>query len=128
MATFYLAMTLYPAVFKRAQEEIDRVIGDDRLPSFTDHGSLPYISAVLKEVLRWEVILPAGIICYYRFACIEGDICTIFGLQAFLTPRRKRMIIMAITSLREQLLFLMSGKLASSLRESVFLPLFPPTR
>lgn len=102
MATFYLAMALYPAVFKRAQEEIDRVIGDDRLPSFIDHESLPYISAVLKEVLRWEVILPAGIICYYGFAYMEGHICTIFCLQAFLTPRRKRMIIMDITSLREQ--------------------------
>lgn len=73
MATFYLAMTLYPAVLKRAQEEIDRVIGDERLPSFADYGSLPYVTAILKEVLRWEVILPAGIIrCY--FACIKGHI------------------------------------------------------
>lgn len=53
-------MTLYPAVFKRAQEEIDRVIGDDRLPSFTDHDKLPYINAIVKETLRWENVAPTG--------------------------------------------------------------------
>jgi len=61
LATFHLAMTLYPAVLKRAQEEIDRVVGDDRLPSFTDRDSLPYINAIVKETLRWENVSPTGI-------------------------------------------------------------------
>lgn len=64
MENFYLAMTLYPAVFRLAQEEIDRIIGDDRLPSFADRGSLPYITAICKEVHRWEVVLPTGMHLY----------------------------------------------------------------
>lgn len=49
---FILAMVLYPEVQNRAYTEIDHVIGRDRLPEFTDRDSLPYITAVAKEVLR----------------------------------------------------------------------------
>ena len=42
-------MTLHPEVQKRAQEEIDRVVGGDRLPDFDDREHLPYIEAVVKE-------------------------------------------------------------------------------
>ena len=42
-----------PDAFKKAQEEIDRVIGNDRLIDFDDKDSLPYFAAVLREVLRW---------------------------------------------------------------------------
>lgn len=45
-------MLLYPDVQKKAQEELDRVLGKDRLPDFSDEASLPYITAVLQEVLR----------------------------------------------------------------------------
>jgi len=52
--TFFLAMTLHPEVQKAAQEEIDRVIGSDRLPTSADKDNLPYIQAVVKEVHRWQ--------------------------------------------------------------------------
>ena len=52
MWTFVMAMLLYPDVQKKAQEEIDRVIGSDRLPEHTDRGSLPYVNAVMREGLR----------------------------------------------------------------------------
>jgi cytochrome P450 len=42
-----------PDAFKKAQEEIDRVIGDGRLIDYDDKDSLPYFAAVLREVLRW---------------------------------------------------------------------------
>ena len=42
MWTFVMAMILYPDVQKKAQEEIDRVVGSDRLPDFQDRKSLPY--------------------------------------------------------------------------------------
>lgn len=45
-------MVLYPDVQKKAQEEIDRVIGRDRLPEFEDEASLPYVSALVKEAMR----------------------------------------------------------------------------
>lgn len=57
---FFLAMTLYPSVLSRAQEEIDSVVGEDRLPSFADRTDLPYINALIKEVLRWEAVVPTG--------------------------------------------------------------------
>ena len=45
-------MVLHPEVFDKAQREIDRVIGNDRLVDFDDQNSLPYLNYVLKEVLR----------------------------------------------------------------------------
>ena len=63
IATFILAMVLYPDVLRRAQQEIDRVVGNDRLPSFKDRENLPYIDALCKEVFRWENVVPVGS-CY----------------------------------------------------------------
>lgn len=57
---FFLAMTLYPSVLSLAQNEIDSVVGEDRLPSFADRTDLPYINALIKEVLRWEAVVPTG--------------------------------------------------------------------
>ena len=45
-------MVKHPEVFKRAQEEIDQVIGNDRLIDYDDTDLLPYFAAVLREVLR----------------------------------------------------------------------------
>ncbi|KAG6330988.1 hypothetical protein ID866_8100 [Astraeus odoratus] len=58
---FFLAMTLYPEVQTKAQEEIDRVIGQDRLPDFSDRENLPYIGAIVLETLRWYPILPLAL-------------------------------------------------------------------
>jgi cytochrome P450 len=52
LMSFILAVLTHPEVQKKAQEEIDSVIGSDRLPDFSDQGSLPYVNVVLKEVLR----------------------------------------------------------------------------
>lgn len=57
---FVLAMVLYPDVQKRAQAEIDSVIGRDRLPAFEDKKSLPYVDAVVRETYRWMTIAPLG--------------------------------------------------------------------
>ena len=53
-------MALYPDVQKKAQAEIDAVIGPHRLPDFCDRPSLPYINAVVKESLRWNLVIPLG--------------------------------------------------------------------
>ncbi|KAF9227074.1 cytochrome P450 [Gyrodon lividus] len=55
---FFLAMTIYPEVQKKAQAELDAVIGAERLPCLDDRDSLPYINAICKEVFRWHVVLP----------------------------------------------------------------------
>lgn len=49
-----------PAVVKKAQEELDRVIGPNQLPTFEDEGSLPYITAIVKETFRWRDVTPIG--------------------------------------------------------------------
>ena len=56
-------MALYPEVQAKAQSEIDRVIGSDRLPGFQDRDSLPYLNALTKEVLRWNPVSPLGTGC-----------------------------------------------------------------
>lgn len=55
-----LACLLFPNVVKQAQEELDRVVGKDRLPSFEDEPNLPYIRAMVKESLRWRPITKIG--------------------------------------------------------------------
>lgn len=50
--SFILAMLVYPEAQRKAQQEIDSVVGFDRLPDFTDKENLPYVTAVIKEVLR----------------------------------------------------------------------------
>ena len=60
LTTFFLAMCIYPAAQQTAQREIDEVIGRERLPDFADRTRLPYISALILEVMRWNVIGPMG--------------------------------------------------------------------
>lgn len=54
-------MGIYPEVQKKAQEELDRVLGPNRLPRFEDRSNLPYIEAIVKEALRWHPVAPMGI-------------------------------------------------------------------
>ncbi|KFY08517.1 hypothetical protein V492_06154 [Pseudogymnoascus sp. VKM F-4246] len=60
LSVFTLAMVMFPHVQRKAQDEIDRVIGTDRLPNFGDRDKLPYISAIVREILRWWPIAPMG--------------------------------------------------------------------
>ncbi|KAF5346729.1 hypothetical protein D9756_010405 [Leucocoprinus leucothites] len=60
LLTFILAMLIHPEFQRKAQEELDLVVGTDRLPDFSHKSQLPYLTAVLKEVLRWNPVLPTG--------------------------------------------------------------------
>ncbi len=59
--TFYLVMALFPDIQSKAQEEMDRVVGNDRLPVLGDRDSLPYLSALQSEIYRWGPGLPTGL-------------------------------------------------------------------
>ncbi|THU89093.1 cytochrome P450 [Dendrothele bispora CBS 962.96] len=61
MAWFIFSMIQFPQVQVRAHEELDRVVGRSRLPSFADIRHLPYIQALVKEVLRWRPAVPTGV-------------------------------------------------------------------
>ncbi|KAG5654671.1 hypothetical protein H0H81_009920 [Sphagnurus paluster] len=58
--SFFLAMALHPEVVKKAQAEIDSVVGNDRLPTLEDRPYLPYVDALTKEVFRWNAVVPTG--------------------------------------------------------------------
>ncbi|CAE6427800.1 unnamed protein product [Rhizoctonia solani] len=67
---FIIAMIRNPDVQAKAQEEVDAVVGDQRLPEMEDQDNLPYISRVIKEVLRWRPVAPLGL----PHACVKDDI------------------------------------------------------
>ncbi|EJD39014.1 cytochrome P450 [Auricularia subglabra TFB-10046 SS5] len=56
-----LALALHPDVQIRAQREIDAVTLGERLPTLDDRGSLPYIDAIVKEVMRWHPTVPLAV-------------------------------------------------------------------
>ncbi|KAJ7064904.1 cytochrome P450 [Mycena amicta] len=57
LTSFILAMTLYPDVQRAAQEEIDSVV-QGRLPGLSDEPKLPYVTAIIREVGRWNPVVP----------------------------------------------------------------------
>ncbi|KAF5370311.1 hypothetical protein D9758_006887 [Tetrapyrgos nigripes] len=59
--TFAIAMMLNPDVQKRAQAEIDDYFHGQRLPTLEDRGKLPYVEAVMWEVLRWQPATPMAV-------------------------------------------------------------------
>ncbi|KAI0031850.1 cytochrome P450 [Vararia minispora EC-137] len=61
MSWWSLAMLAYPDCQKRAQDELDAVVGRHRLPTFSDFPHLHYIRAVVKEALRWRPVDPIGL-------------------------------------------------------------------
>ena len=54
-------MAKHPDIQRRAQEEVDRVVGNDRLPDFNDRPCLPYIDAIYRELLRHTPPLALGL-------------------------------------------------------------------
>lgn len=90
-------MTTHPEIQRQAQSEIDAIIGQDRLPDWDDETSLPYVGALVKEVLRyvpgvalvpshicqllerrWRIVTPLGV--YHRL--IEDDVYGEYFLPA----------------------------------------------
>ena len=65
--SFFMAMILYPKIQSKAQEEIDRVIGNNRLPLIGDRPNLPYVRSIMAEIFRWAPPAPLGV--YKGFWC-----------------------------------------------------------
>ncbi|EUC67016.1 cytochrome P450 family oxidoreductase, partial [Rhizoctonia solani AG-3 Rhs1AP] len=66
---FFSAMVLYPKVQKKAQEELDSVIGNTRLPTIEDRNQLKYIEMIMQETLRWAPVTPIAI----PHTCFQDD-------------------------------------------------------
>ena len=54
-------MAIFPSVQRKAQNELDTVLGPSRVPTIDDVPSLPYLRAVLMEIMRWSPTLPVGV-------------------------------------------------------------------
>jgi len=60
MYSLFMALVLFPHVQRQAQAELDLIIGRDRLPTFDDRPRLPYVEALCKELMRWQMVTPLG--------------------------------------------------------------------
>ncbi|KAF9007490.1 cytochrome P450 [Cyathus striatus] len=58
--TMYTVL-LHPEVQRKAQAEIDTVVGNSRLPDISDRENLPYVNSVMKEVMRWLLVMPLAL-------------------------------------------------------------------
>lgn len=54
-------MAVHPEIQKKAQKEIDQLLGGERLPTLSDQDNLPYISAMIKEIYRFHAPLPISV-------------------------------------------------------------------
>ncbi|ESK85937.1 cytochrome p450 [Moniliophthora roreri MCA 2997] len=53
-----MALIVFPDVQRKAQAEIDGVVGRERMPTLSDIKDLPYIQALIKEIHRFHPVLP----------------------------------------------------------------------
>lgn len=61
VSNFIMAMVLNPHIVKKAIEELDRVVGIERLPGMGDRGNLAYIKCVVLESMRWRNVVPLAL-------------------------------------------------------------------
>lgn len=103
--TFILAMALWPSVQRKAQAELDSVVGPDRLPTFADVAQMPYLNALYLEILRWNQVVPLGEWPFREH--IEADVRT--RRQAFHTQYSRTTSTKGISSRKEALSASISG-------------------
>ncbi|KAJ7069399.1 cytochrome P450 [Mycena amicta] len=68
LTIFVLAMVIFPECQRRAQSELDSVLGG-RLPTLEDRKNLPYMECVFQESMRWNPAVPLGV----PHRCTEDD-------------------------------------------------------
>lgn len=116
MLTFFLAMTLYPEIQRRAHRELHEVVGSDRLPKFSDRDSLPYINAIIKESLRWIIVTPLGV----PHSATEEDVYK----DRYFIPRGS-LVIGNIWYVHNMQCFLLSALMSSGLSCMILLYILP---
>ncbi|EIN04045.1 cytochrome P450 [Punctularia strigosozonata HHB-11173 SS5] len=101
MQSFVLMMAAFPDVQKRLHEEIDRIVGPERVPTFEDFNAMPYLQvwethgnprialitpskATIKEVHRFRPVAPLGV----PHATLED-----MTYEGYLIPRGSTMIV-----------------------------------
>lgn len=98
---------------------MDAVVGKDRLPTFTDRDSLPYVEAICKELFRWMPIVPLGrpLIRYHGTIYLP---CVSLSFKLFLIEPPTTMYILAIIFPRIQWYDISYRKITSTLSQISF--------
>ena len=78
-----LYMARYPQVQRKVQEELDRVVGTDRMAGLEDRISLPYTEAVIMEIQRYANIAPLGLPHVCRSDIKVGELTIPAGARVF---------------------------------------------
>jgi cytochrome P450 len=86
LITFVLACCAFPETLPKAWEELDRVVGHHRSPTFDDEPNLPYVKALVKEVLRWRSV---AIIGGQPHAPIQDDYYKVVSQLPILSKRHR---------------------------------------
>ncbi|TFK27926.1 cytochrome P450 [Coprinopsis marcescibilis] len=88
--SFILAMLIHPEIQKKARDEIDSVVGTDRLPELADERDLPYLCAAIKELFRWRPV--SGIVLPHK--CTEDDVYQGYFIpkDTLIIPNQKAML------------------------------------
>ena len=73
LLSYFLAMVHNPEVQKKAQAEIDSVVGHGRLPSFEDRPHLPYVEGLVKEIYRCFIVGPLGLYRSFEYNLRSRD-------------------------------------------------------
>ncbi|KAK9446516.1 cytochrome P450 [Limtongia smithiae] len=60
LCSAFLALVTHPEALRAAQAELDAVVGSERSPTYEDEPRLPYLKALIKEVLRWRPVAVLG--------------------------------------------------------------------
>ncbi|KAL1702026.1 cytochrome P450 [Schizophyllum commune] len=82
---FVLAMLDHPEIMKRAQEELDSVLKPGQWPDFDDEERLPYVTAVVKETMRYMPVTPLALA-----HCYSGEESDIY--KGYTIPKKSVMI------------------------------------
>lgn len=93
LGAFFLIMLLFPEARDKAQAEIDSVVGTHRLPTFADRENLPYVEALMKELIRWH---PVGRLCKFNLNNFHVIRNSPRSIQAFPTGHWRTTFTMVI--------------------------------
>jgi cytochrome P450 len=63
------AMVMWPEVLRKAQQEIDGLMREERSPVWGDYERLPYVAQMVKEAMRWRPVVPTA----FPHALVEGE-------------------------------------------------------
>ncbi|KAJ7607153.1 cytochrome P450 [Roridomyces roridus] len=83
LQTLVLALTAYPKAQKKAQEEIDLVVGSHRMPTLDDLDELRYIRALILETHRFRPVAPMLI----PHATLTAEEASVSGYKGYIIPK-----------------------------------------